>query len=46
MDHMHTLKATKPNDTTCNVSKPVGDACQWAAQEIERLRKKCGENAK
>lgn len=36
--HLHTLRATWPNDSISVVSQPVGEACQWAVVEIERLR--------
>lgn len=36
--HLQTLRATRPNDPVSVVSQPVGEACQWAAAEIERLR--------
>lgn len=44
--HMHTLRATTPNNATSNVSTPIGEACQWAYSEILRLREKCGEVGK
>jgi hypothetical protein len=32
-----TLRNTRPNDPISVVSSPVGEACQWAAKEIEKL---------
>ncbi len=44
MNHMHTLRTTKPNDTSSNVSTPVGEACQWAVQRIAELEAELEKN--